>query len=231
VDSLQKAYVLHVRPYSDSRYLVEWLVENSGVITTIARTPKKSSGIPWQSFRCYYLASLGRQGVKTLTHCEPSDTPPVYLTGRALFCGLYINEILQRLLHNEEINLELFHYYERTIKNLACADSAQLHEISLRQFELILLEKLGFAIEFNMCSVSGEMVQEAASYVFVPGSGIRRALPRDEPHLLISGHALLAIAHNDWQDTQALSAAKRICRLALRVLLGSRPLKSRELFQ
>jgi DNA repair protein RecO (recombination protein O) len=47
---------------------------------------------------------------------------------------------------------------------------------------------------------------------------------------LFAGKNLLAIAKEDWHDNVVLQDAKRLTRLILAPLLGSRPLYSRRLF-
>ena len=96
---------------------------------------------------------------------------------------------------------------------------------TLRSFEKLLLEELGYGLDFRHDASSGEPIAEDAVYEldvlrgFVPG---RRAEG-------IKGELLLEIAEENFESAAVRQAAKKIFRLALGELLGPKPLTSRRL--
>jgi DNA repair protein RecO (recombination protein O) len=148
------------------------------------------------------------------------------LHGKALYSGLYLNELINRLLHSEYPYEDLFELYRCSIEQLALA---QPIEPVLRRFEFGLLADMGYALSFDTDGSSGEAIQPAGYYQWIEEQGF---VPLGGPmsaRNCFSGHDLLAIAAQQWQQS-SLSCAKLISRLALQPLLGNKPLKSRELF-
>ena len=232
-DKSQYAYILHVRPYTDSRLLIDFFSENSGLVRTVGRVPGKRHTAQYQSFQRMHIECWGASSLKMLRSCE-SAGGSIVLLGDSLYCGMYINELLQRLLPLEEPCPDLFLFYETAVTQLAHAKSRVEQEAVLRHFEFFLLEYLGFAVIFDLCAETEVQVLPDRLYYFEVGSGIREytadAATPDTAEV-IRGEQLLAMAHHNFTDQEVLRSAKKISRQALRQLLGPRPLKSRELFR
>lgn len=232
LSSAQYAYVLHQRPYTDSRLLIEFLTEDSGLIRAVARVPgKRQKGI-FQCFQRVHLEFWGTSDLKTLRGCESAGVTTLSLSGDTLYCGFYINELLQRLLPLEEPCPEIFRAYEAVVAELALCRSRPEQESGLRCFEFFLLEYLGFAVVLDTCAVTGAEVQPELAYVFEAGSGLHEnaQLSRHSGAWVIPGAQLLAMARRDFTDPAVRKSAKKITRVALRQLLGPRPLGSKDLF-
>ena len=108
-------------------------------------------------------------------------------------------------------------------------------DIVLRQFELQLMEYLGYGLDFTQEAETDNPIIPDRYYVYRAGEGLF-AVPDAElasrGHLVnrtFQGEDLLAIASGAFTDN-ARHVAKLICRQALRLHLGEKPLKSRELF-
>src|SRR5690606_14294657 len=144
--------------------------------------------------------------------------------GQALFGGLYLNELLIRLLPAEDAHPALFEHYLATLPALAAHRPL---EPLLRAFEWRLLGELGygFALETD---IAGRPVEPRRLYRLLPDAGLE-PVESFQPGLF-SGAELLAMAEADWQVPGALAAAKRLMRQALAPHLAGRPLVSRELF-
>jgi DNA repair protein RecO (recombination protein O) len=148
-----------------------------------------------------------------------------WLHGDALFSGLYLNELLMRLLPAEAPQPELFEHYALTLQALAAGRPL---EPLLRSFEWRLLEDLGYAFALDH-DVSDEPIEADGLYRLQVDAGLERVY-LVQPGLF-NGAELLALAQADWDAPGALLAAKRLMRQALAVHLGPKPLVSRELFR
>jgi DNA repair protein RecO (recombination protein O) len=234
--ALQQAYVLHTRAYRDSSLLVELFTRDHGRISMVAKGVKggarrKTTGgsqvALLQPFVPLLCSWSGRSGLKTSTGCEARGVAPG-LSGRRLYCGLYLNELLSRLLHHYDAHEDLYDLYEESLQGLA-RDTA--FDVLLRRFEYQLLEALGYGFDFTQEGPSGRAVSASGWYEFHAEQGLVAAAPQpngDMPRF--SGADLLAIARSDFTTTQVGKTAKRLMRQALATHLGGKPLKSRELF-
>jgi len=131
-------YVLHSRPYRETSLLVDFLTLEQGRISAVARgarRPRARLRSTLQPFQTLQLGWQGRQELKTLGTVEAVEISPP-LSGRALLCGLYVNELLQRLLQPGEPCPRLFLYYRYVLNELL--EGRDL-EGALRTFERQLL--------------------------------------------------------------------------------------------
>lgn len=149
------------------------------------------------------------------------------LSGITLYSGLYVNEVLSRVLEDETPYSSLFFDYLACIQQLA-GDSGS-PERTLRRFELALLEHLGYGIDFLHCAGSGEPVSDTMTYRYREEKGFIASLVIDRHSF--TGRDLTALSSRDFPDEETLRSAKRFTRMALKPYLGGKPLKSRELFR
>lgn len=231
----QPAYVLHTRPYRDTSLLVDLLTPDYGRIGAVAKGVRrgKSQRRPLLNPFIAVLVSLaGRSNLKTLTAVE-ADGPSHRLSGLALYSGFYVNELLVRLLGEQDPNPDIFDDYRWTMQALS-ALNGDTPEPLLRQFEWRLLNHLGYGISFTEEADTGDAIAPDALYRFDPESGFIPTYssrdPRETPKLFI-GADLLACAQADFSSQQTMSTAKRLSRQMLGPLLGVKPLKSREFFR
>ena len=230
--NLQPAYVLHSRPYRDSSLLLETFTAEQGRLGLVARGARRrarggSAAALLQPFTPLLLSFSGRSELKTLTAME-SVGSALALRGDRLYSGMYLNELLVRLLHRHDPHPQLFAAYGEALAGLAGA--SQSDEV-LRSFELTLLGELGYSLDLSSDGRTGEPVcagdlyQYEAEYGMVRVSGSRVAR-----HGVYSGDELLAMAAGQFGGI-ARRASKRLLREALAVHLGGAPLRSRDLFQ
>jgi DNA repair protein RecO (recombination protein O) len=221
----QAAYVLHARPYRDTSLLVDCFTLEHGKVSLVARGARRPGSrlrASIQPFVPLQLGWSGRSELKTLSLAE-AVAPPVFLHGRALLCGLYLNELLQRLLQPSDSYPRLYVYYQYALNELLLGQDI---EGALRTFERHLLREVGYALEL-------ESLDADALYLLRPEGGLQRiaALPTSGGQRCFGGRQLQAIAEDDYSEPLTRRAAKRLMRLALDQMLGGRALKSRELFQ
>ena len=229
--NLQPAFVIHRRPYRDSSSLLDVFTAEYGRINLVARgsrrqSRKGSSAAVLQPFTPLLVSFSGGLDLKTLTAVEPARRMPA-LHGDRLFSGLYMNELLVRLLHRNDAHPRLFASYSEAVEVLG---GLTLVDSVLRRFELALLEELGYRLDLEVDRASGQRIQQSAWYRFEPGLGLVACdKGGDGAGLAVSGGDLLAMAAGEFGGT-VRTAAKRLLREALAVHLGGEPLRSRELF-
>lgn len=222
------AYILHARPYRETSQLVTVFGRGAGRFPAVSRASRRTrGGNPVRPFCLLQLHWRGRSELKTLTGVEALVTSP-YLGGDRLYVGLYLNELLMRLLHEHEPHEVLFDRYRLLLQQLAGEGDL---EPLLRIFELRLLQDLGYGLELELDMETGETVREGLYYRFVPGAGVIAAAPGDLSDGIFEGEHLLAIAAGQFGDRAVRRSAKRLTRMALVPYLGDRPLASRELFR
>lgn len=229
MEGWQRAFVLHSRPWSETSSLLDLFAESSGRITLIAKGARsKRSALKGalQPFTPLLIRFSGRGAVKTLRNAEAVSLA-LPLTGKILYSGLYINELLSRVLEQETRFQELFFDYLQCLQALAATSTSP--EPALRRFELALLEHLGYGIDFLHCAASEQPVTDEMTYRYRSEKGFIASLIVD--HQSFTGKQLKAFACREFPDADSLKAAKRFTRIALKPWLGSRPLKSRELFR
>lgn len=221
-DTLQ-AYILHTRPYRETSALVDFFCAE-GLVRGVLRGARGKAGSQARAFTPLEVELRGRGELKTVSRLEPNGNG-LWLTGQALFSGLYMNELLVRLLPGQVAHPALFDHYVLTLQALA---EGRALEPLLRSFEWRLLDELGYAFSLDH-DLHGQPIAAQALYRLQPDAGLD-AVVHAQPGMFL-GADLLAMAEADWAAPGALAAAKRLMRQALAVHLGGRPLVSRELFR
>ena len=228
IENWQRGFVLHRRAYSETSLLVDVFTEDTGRLSLLAKGARARRSA-WKSvlqpFTPLLLRWSGKSGLKILTKAEPAAiTLPLQQT--ALYSGFYVNELICRVLEQETAQPQLFQDYLRCLTELAGTPLAV--EPVLSRFEFQLLQILGYGVDFLHCAGSGQPIDENMTYRYREEQGFMASLIKD--NLTFYGRDLLAFEQRRFDDTTVLQAAKRFTRLALKPYLGSKPLKSRELF-
>ncbi|SDS03820.1 DNA replication and repair protein RecO [Pseudomonas asplenii] len=219
----QPAYVLHSRAYRENSALVDFITPQ-GRLRAVLRSARGKAGTLARPFVPLEVEFRGRSELKNVGRMESAGVA-AWLVGDALFSGLYLNELLIRLLPAEDPHPVLFEHYALTL--LALAEGRPLEPL-LRSFEWRLLDDLGYGFALN-ADIHGEPLAADGMYRLQVDAGLERVYLLQPG--LFQGHELLAMAETDWSAVGALSAAKRLMRQALAVHLGGKPLVSRELFR
>lgn len=227
---LQPAFVLHQRAYRDTSAIIELFTYEHGRVAIVARGIKGGKKNITGSFQPFALVNVSWQGngeLKSFAGIEQKQAP-IFFSGEKLISALYLNELLLRLLPKFDPYEDLFVLYQDILVRLASQDEI---EYLLRIFEKSLLENLGYELNLMVEAETGEDVDPEQFYYFIPDQGpVKATLLQTGRQESFKGSSLLSFAQNDFSLLQTLKDAKRITRLALRPLLGPRPLKSRELF-
>jgi DNA repair protein RecO (recombination protein O) len=222
--SLQ-AWVLHKYWSGDTSARVIFFSRELGLIQCLCkggRTPKKQSLL--QAFTPLWL-NVNERYDQYFAGSIESIAPMLYLEGHALFSGLYVNELLYRILSPSYPDTDLFDTYLSTLNGLAGAPNRLILESILRRFEWMVLKVCGHAFSLTQDARSGEDIVPHAVYQFNPGEGLVIT------NTGIPGEHILALAENNLDHAEYLKSAKIIMRKALEHVLGGREIKARALYQ
>lgn len=230
--TLQPAYVLHRQAFRNTSLLLDFFCLDYGRVKAVAkgaRRDKSKYRSSLQPFQPILLSFSGRGEVKTVTNSEAS-VGALHLQGQRLFSGMYINELLIRLLHNYVEHKPLYLVYQETLLSL---QGDAVLEVLLRKFELALLGELGYGINFESEWESEVPLKEDLMYRFIPEIGFvpESSTGAELAREVYRGKELIALANQDFSSAAVLAAAKRLLRTALAAHLGEKPLHSRSLFK
>ena len=221
---LTPSFLIHRRMYQGSSLLLDFFTRHYGKIRLVARAAR-SNKTSIQMFQCLNISYKGRSNLKNLTDWEPNDQPR-RLLGNDLVLAMYVNELLSRLLPEAEKHQKIFDGYWNFLR-IINKQSENEKEYSLRLFENILLEELGYGLEFNK-DFKGNLIDSELEYHFQEHNGF---VPSTDGN--IPGEVLLLVdgsSDNSRLSVNNLSILKKLNRKRLRSILGEKPLKSRELF-
>lgn len=232
---LEPSFLIHTRPYRDTSLLIEAFTRQYGRMTLVARGVKGKKGgrtTLLQPFAPLLLSWWIKGELGTLRSTELYQQP-FWLTGNRLISGLYINELLNRLLQRHEAHSELFDYYAITVQRIANLDAPHL-PAALRLFEKHLITHLGYGLIFNVDAFSGAAVDPDRFYSFDPSIGCYLSQGDWGTYAarhLYKGSSLLALHTEQFRTETELQEAKRLMRAVLASHLGDRPLLSRSLWR
>jgi DNA repair protein RecO (recombination protein O) len=227
----EQAFVLHTYPYSETSLLVEAYSRSHGRLPLLAkgaRRPRSNMRGLLMAFQPLLLGWSGRGEVRSLNRCEWVGGHAL-LSGDALLCGFYMNELLLRLMPREDAHEALFDRYVEATAQLA---NGEPHARVLRSFERTLLKELGYAITFDREAVSGQALEAEGLYRYELDKGpVQHIDPDGAPGLLVfRGKTLLDIAQEDYSDPATLQQCKQLMRMLINHRLEQRPLYSRNVF-
>ncbi|HEX7682068.1 MAG TPA: DNA repair protein RecO [Trinickia sp.] len=224
----QPAFVLHSYPYRETSLVIDVFSRDHGRLALVAKGAKRPHSAlrgVLQTFQPLSMAWSGKSEMRTLTGAEwVGGMLP--LTGDALLCGFYVNELLVKFCAREDPHPQLFHHYVVTLTRLA-HDEPPVQV--LRSFERVLLRETGYAMALDRTAARKAVTPEGR-YVFDPGRGVREAtgdLPAQWP--VISGQTLLDMERDDYHRPQTIAQSKTLMRFLLNTYLGGTPLATRQI--
>lgn len=194
----EPAFVLHSYDWSESSLILEVFCRHQGRVALVAKGAKKPSSnfrpvlLPLQPLQLSYsIAGDGSADIHTLKGAEWMGGH-VMPTGDALLSGLYLNELLLRLLARTDPHAALFDIYAGVVRVLA-SEHGEALEAVLRSFELLLLREIGLLPSLDAQTMTLAPLQPDARYTLVPEGGLRTASATDRAGL----------AGSQWRALQA----------------------------
>lgn len=225
---LTPAFVLHQRPYQENSALLDVFSEQYGRISLIAKGLNQKRGNKsglLQLYQPLLVSWFGRGELCILSAVEPLSARYI-LQADAALCGLYINELIVRLLGVHIPETDVFNAYQHALLGLHQSDNT---EIILRLFEKHLLCHLGYGLVLDSEHENGQLIEEQQQYYYQADAGLIR-WHEDTAWPMISGRSLRHLIIESDFDKQSLQEIKRVMRTVIYFYLGGKPLHSRQLF-
>jgi len=237
---LQSAHILHSRAYRDTSLIIDVLTENYGRIALVARGARRAKS-QWQAllqpFRKLLISWSSKGDLGTLTSAE-HDGEIVWLKGSSLISGLYVNELIMRLMHRDDAHPQLYVSYQCLLLSMYKISQHEAGtrfdvERVLRVFERDILREFGYGLVLDHDVRSGDHIKPDCSYYYYPEEGPveTNAASTQQSAVLIQGKSLISLQQGCLDDEASLREAKRLMRAMLNRVLGNKPLNSRELFR
>lgn len=219
---------MHQRPYRDNSALLDVFSKQYGRVSIIAKglnQKKRNKAGLLQLYQPLLVSWFGNGDLYTLTAVEAISARYI-LQADAALCGLYINELIVRLLGPHVAEPDVFDAYESALLGLHQMGNA---EIILRLFEKQLLCHLGYGLVLDSEYDTGQPIEDQQHYYYQADTGLIRwqeasSLPK------ISGRSLRHLISESDFDQQSLQEIKRVMRTVIYFYLGGKPLQSRQLF-
>ncbi len=218
------AWVIHKHWSGDTSARVIFFTESFGLVSALykgGRTPKKQALV--QAFLPLWLIMNVHKDAYYVRQLDMMASP-MPLTGRTLFAGLYVNELLYHALKPLDPHPSLYVAYTETLKELQLDSNRLSMERVLRRFEWVLLSSCGYHLSFTHDATMQNPILSDRTYRFIAGEGF---VLSDEG---ISGAHILAIAEDRLDDVSVLLAAKRIMRCAIFHAVDGKEFKARALY-
>ena len=220
----QPAWVLSRKAHGDNGLLVEFFTAEWGRCGAVVRgAHRKKRGGSFaallQPFQPLLISLVGKGELKNLRQAE-APSARVLLKGESLISGLYLNELLSRVVPRFDVMPSVFVEYSRTVENLHGAPI----EGTLRRFELLLLAEMGYRINL-LTDEHGESIRPLVHYRFEVERGF--CVSRSVAHLDLSDDpAAIHRTRGGWKRGTTpggrWAALKQITRVALSGLAGRR---------
>ncbi len=178
--SHEPAYVLHRYDWSESSLILEVFTRHHGRIALVAKGAKRPSSnfrpvlLPLQPLHLNYGGDAEIRALKGAEWVGGHVMP----TGEALLSGLYLNELLLRLLARDDAHEALFDAYAGVVEVLASEHAgaqAATQAAALRAFELLLLREVGLLPGLDAQTLTLAPLSANTSYRLVPEAGLRQA--------------------------------------------------------
>lgn len=218
--SQQPAFVLHARAWRETSLLLELFTRDQGRVGAIARgvrgprkQPLRAALQPFVPISVDYV----QRGELAQLNAAELRSDAARLIGDRLMAGLYLNELVLRLLPRGDANTGLFDRYGEALSELAGAGSLAW---CLRRFERDLLDQLGFAPPWREDATGGPIMPDTRYRLDAESGPLPIATGG------VSGSALLALVDDTEPDSSALRELRDALRQVIAGHLEGRPLKS-----
>jgi len=240
---LRSAFVLHTYPWRESSLIVEFLTENEGRVSTVAKGARRSTSklrgllVPFNRL----LIRYSKKGdLRSLLSADWDERGKKQLGGKQLFVGFYINELILKFVQKSESCKMLYSDYESTLRNLASLPEMQ--EVHLRRFEFAILKEIGVMPDFSDHVVTGNnpVYLSPERGIFYEDDIANLTLNVQEDFFLIEPMLLQVLItlnsetcgwNKAYQNKKYWLKVKRLLRFLLNGQLNSIELKSRRIMK
>lgn len=210
----EPAFILHRYDWSESSLILEVFTRHRGRVALLAKGVKRHTSnfrpvlLALQPLKVSYtLSGDGNADIHVLKGAEWAGGH-IMPMGNNLLTGLYLNELLMRLLARDDPYAYLFDVYGAVVKLLATQQEEVIEPV-LRAFELILLRELGLLPSLELETQTLQVLEPQSSYVLVAEMGLRPVLDGDRASL--TGVQWRSLQHALEQGEAAYPATVRAC--------------------
>ena len=218
-------FLLHQRSYGETSVIAEVFTLKNGKMSIIARGAKKPKSkffgylAPFTKLKITYS---GRSELKTLTNIDRDFSTSSNSFSKTSYSLLYINELLIRLLPKDAEQEDLFLLYEAFLNKVTSGSDL---ELTLRHFELDLLDMLGYGLDFENDIDKHEEIEPTKKYSFIPERGFRESNNSD-----FSGEDIINLRTSQLSKVSK-KYLKHLTQTAIHFCLDGRDLASRDIFK
>ena len=220
-----ECFLLHQRPHGETSLIVDVFTKKNGKMSVIAKGAKKPKSkffgylAPFTKLKITYS---GRSELKTLTNIDRDFSESTNSLSKTTYSLLYINELLIKLLPKDAVHEDLFFLYENFLSKIHSGENI---ELTLRSFELDMLEMLGYGLDFENDIDKNESIDIDKNYSFIPERGFR-----ESDSSSFSGKDIINIRTRNLSEVSK-KLLKHITQEAIHFCLDGRDLSSREIFR
>lgn len=224
----EPGYVLHSYPFKETSLVVEVFTRDLGRIGLVAkgaRRPRSALRGTLMAFQPLLLSWSGKSELRILHRAEWAAGYP-QLSGLALVCGFYLNELVLKLTQRDDPHEATYDGYELALSGLRAGDAVAP---VLRRFERHMLADLGYGLTLTQ-DAHGADIDAAGRYVYVPERGaVPVAAGAQETEVV--GKTLLDMARDDYSDPVTMQQSRAVMRLVINHHLGGQVLHTRQLLR
>ena len=220
-----ECFLLHHRPHGETSLIVDVFTKKNGKMSFIAKGAKKPKSkffgylTPFTKLKITYT---GRSELKTLTNIDRDFSESTNSLSKTSYSLLYINELLIRLLPKDAVHEDLFQLYESFLVKIHSGENI---ELTLRSFELDMLEMLGYGLDFENEIDKNQSIDVNKNYSFIPERGFRESKNSN-----FSGKDIINIRMRNLSEVSK-KHLKHITQESIHFCLDGRNLSSREIFR
>ena len=220
-----ECFLLHQRPHGETSLIEDVFTKKNGKMSIIAKGAKKPKSkffgylTPFTKLKITYT---GRSELKTLTNIDRDFSESTNSLSKTSYSLLYINELLIRLLPKDAVHEDLFLLYESFLLKI---HSRKNIELTLRSFELDMLEMLGYGLDFENEIDKNQSIDVNKNYSFIPERGFRESRSSN-----FSGKDIINIRLRNLSEVSK-KHLKHITQESIHFCLDGKSLSSREIFR
>jgi len=220
-----ECFLLHQRPHGETSLIVDVFTKKNGKMSIIAKGAKKPKSkffgylTPFTKLKITYT---GRSELKTLTNIDRDFSESTNSLSKTSYSLLYINELLIRLLPKDAVHEDLFKLYESFLVKIHSGENI---ELTLRSFELDMLEMLGYGLDFENEIDKNQSIDINKNYSFIAERGFRESKNSN-----FSGKDIINIRMRNLSEVSKKNL-KQITQESIHFCLDGKSLSSREIFR
>ena len=227
---LESAFVLHIRAYQETSVIVELFTRSFGRVNAVAKGAKRPKS-PLRSILTpaskLSISLSGKNELKNLSSVEVSEH--FNLTeGIAIHSLMYINELILKATEKEDPHQKVFDIYETLLKNLSQNRDRVVLEKLLRDFELSLLQEMGYGIDLSRDAQTNKIIDKKKFYIFNPDRGFLETEENFRNKSTFCGTDIINFSESNFEKKTTRDSAKIIMRKALDYHLGNKTLNTRK---